>query len=371
MVTAPRTLVRYFCLHTTWSWSGVSAAWRGGDIREALRVARTSPTEVGSDADVGSDVVPAHKKMPVLFPLEVPRYGGVAPRGDAPDVLAFADDGRTLFAAHDGALFTTWTLESDESDQKSSLRWRLRGVSYSTRETLRDGGAHVFGEARDEDDDAFARGSGFAFGPHLDSSRKDRDRPSLLVALARAKPDHDESRRMTNREGSRTRLVVGVLDHTAGRGEAHRGAVFGTAEESFASPGRRRDSQPSGPGFEPVALAGARGGYAAVVGADGAVHVWDVVMGETLDAWYVDADGGGGARDGNRDAEREERETTAKNLRVAVASANGAELMVAVAFESGDDVVVETRRVCLPAEDARADAKDAKRRRVSGEGGRS
>ena len=53
--------------------------------------------------------------MPVLFPLEVPRYGGVAPRGGAPDVLAFADDGRTLFAAHDGALFTTWTLESDES----------------------------------------------------------------------------------------------------------------------------------------------------------------------------------------------------------------------------------------------------------------
>ena len=267
--------------------------------------------------------------------------------------------------------------ETDVLDP-SSLRWRLRGVSYSTRETLRDGGAHVFGEACGEDDDAFARGSGFAFGPHQ-SSRKDRDRPSLLVALARAKPDHDESRRMTNREGSRTRLVVGVLDHTAGRGEAHRGAVFGTAEESFASPGRRRDSQPSGPGFEPVALAGARGGYAAVVGADGAVHVWDVVTGETLDAWYVDADGGGdgggGARDGNRDAEREKREATAKNLRVAVASANGAVLMVAVAFESGDDVVVETRRVCLPAEDARADAradaKDAKRRRVSGEGGRS
>jgi hypothetical protein len=178
---------------------------------------------------------------------------------------------------------------------------------------------------------------------------------------------------MTNREGSRTRLVVGALDHTAGRGEAHRGAVFGAAEESFASPGRRRDSPPSGPGFEPVALAGARGGYAAVVGADGAVHVWDVVTGETLDAWYVDADGG--ARDGNRDAEREKRgKTTAKNLRVAVASANGAVLMVAVAFESGDDVVVETRRVCLPAEDARADAKDAKdakRRRVSGEGGHS
>ena len=372
---------------------GVSAAWRGGDIREALRLARTSRT-----SEVVSERLCA---PPVLFPLAAPRYGGVAPRGDAPDVLAFADDGRTLFAAHDGALFATWTLESDdESPRKpsrisektentenpetekekqkhvldpSSLRWRLRGVSYSTRETLRDGGAHVFGEARDEDDDAFARGSGFAFGPHLDSSRKDRDRPSLLVALARAKPDHDESRRMTNREGSRTRLVVGALDHTAGRGEAHRGAVFGAAEESFASPGRRRDSPPSGPGFEPVALAGARGGYAAVVGADGAVHVWDVVTGETLDAWYVDADGG--ARDGNRDAEREKRgKTTAKNLRVAVASANGAVLMVAVAFESGDDVVVETRRVCLPAEDARADAKDAKdakRRLVSGEGGHS
>ena len=348
---------------------GVSAAWRGGDIREALRAARTSTTEVVSeDADVVSDVVPAHKKMPVLFPLEVPRYGGVAPRGDAPDVLAFADDGRTLFAAHDGALFTTWTLESDESDQKSSLRWRLRGVSYSTRETLREGGAHVFGEARDENDDAFARVSGFAFDKR---SRKDRDRPSLLVALTRAKPDHDESRFVIR---SRTRLAVGVLDHTAGRGEAHRGAVFGAAEESHSSMASRRDSPPSGPGFEPVALAGARGGYAAVVGADGAVHVWDVVMGETLDAWYVDADGGGGARDGNRDAEREERETTAKNLRVAVASANGAELMVAVAFESGDDVIVETRRVRLPAEETRADAKDAKdakRRRVSREGGRS
>ena len=355
---------------------GVSAAWRGDDIREALRAARTSPTEVGSekDTDVVSDVVPAHKKMPVLFPLEVPRYGGVAPRGDAPDVLAFADDGRTLFAAHDGALFTTWTLESDESKSlidPSSLRWRLRGVSYSTRETLRDGGAHVFGEARDDENDAFARVSGFAFDKR---SRKDRDRPSLLVALARAKPDHDESRRITNREGSRTRLAVGVLDHTAGRGEAHRGAVFGAAEASRSSMARRRDSPPSGPGFDPVALAGARGGYAAVVGADGAVYVWDVVMGETLDAWYVDADGGGGARDGNRDAEREERETTAKNLRVAVASANGAELMVAVAFESGDDVVVETRRVRLFAEETRADAKDAKdakRRRVSREGGRS
>ena len=371
---------------------GVSAAWRGGDIREALREARTS--------QMASEVVSERMCAPPFqYPLAAPRYGGVAPRGDAPDVLAFADDGRTLFAAHDGALFATWTLESDDEspkekpsrktektetekdvlDDPSSLRWRLRGVSYSTRETLRDGGAHVFGEARDiQDDDAnVARGSGFAFGPHHESSRKDRDRPSLLVALARAKPDHDESR-----EGlRRTRLVVGVLDHTAGRGEAHRGAVFGAAEESFASPvaeTRRRDSPPSGPGFEPVALAGARGGYAAVVGADGAVHVWDVVTGETLDAWYVDVDDGGGrVRVGNRDAPppREERETTAKNLRVAVASANGAALTVAVAFESGDDVVVETRRVCLPAEDARADAradaKDAKRRRVSGEGGRS
>ena len=369
---------------------GVSAAWRGGDIREALRSARTS--------QMASEVVSERMCAPPFqYPLAAPRYGGVAPRGDAPDVLAFADDGRTLFAAHDGALFATWTLESDDEspkekpsrktektetekdvlDDPSSLRWRLRGVSYSTRETLRDGGAHVFGEARDiQDDDVVMRsGSGFAFGPHHESSRKDRDRPSLLVALARAKPDHDESR-----EGlRRTRLVVGVLDHTAGRGEAHRGAVFGAAEESrvchMASPARRRDSPPSGPGFEPVALAGARGGYAAVVGADGAVHVWDVVTGETLDAWYVDAS----TRDGNMDAEREEGETTAKNLRVAVASdfssANGAALMVAVAFESGDDVVVETRRVCLPAEDARADAradaKDAKRRRVSGEGGRS
>ena len=372
---------------------GVSAAWRGGDIREALREARTS--------QMASEVVSERMCAPPFqYPLAAPRYGGVAPRGDAPDVLAFADDGRTLFAAHDGALFATWTLESDDEspkekpsrktektetkkdvldDPSSQTFWRLRGVSYSTRETLRDGGAHVFGEARDiQDDDAnVARGSGFAFGPHHERSRKDRDRPSLLVALARAKPDHDESR-----EGlRRTRLVVGVLDHTAGRGEAHRGAVFGAAEESFASPvaeTRRRDSPPSGPGFEPVALAGARGGYAAVVGADGAVHVWDVVTGETLDAWYVDADDGGGrVRVGNRDAPppREEGETTAKNLRVAVASANGAALMVAVAFESGDDVVVETRRVCLPAEDARADAradaKDAKRRRVSGEGGRS
>ena len=369
---------------------GVSAAWRGGDIREALRLARTSQS---GTSEVVSERMCA---PPFQYPLAAPRYGGVAPRGDAPDVLAFADDGRTLFAAHDGALFATWTLESDDEspkekpsrktektetekdvlDDPSSLRWRLRGVSYSTRETLRDGGAHVFGEARDiQDDDAnVARGSGFAFGPHHERSRKDRDRPSLLVALARAKPDHDESR-----EGlRRTRLVVGVLDHTAGRGEAHRGAVFGAvSSESFASPvaeTRRRDSPPSGPGFEPVALAGARGGYAAVVGADGAVHVWDVVTGETLDAWYVDAS----TRDGNMDAEREEGETTAKNLRVAVASANGAALMVAVAFESGDDVVVETRRVCLPAEDARADAradakdaKDAKRRRVSGEGGRS
>ena len=108
------------------------------------------------------------------------------------------------------------------------------------------------------------------------------------------------------------------------------------------------------------------------MGADGAVYVWDVVMGETLDAWYVDADGGG-ARAGTGTRSGRTR-ATAKNLRVAVASANGAELMVAVAFESGDDVVVETRRVRLFAEETRADAKDAKdakRRRVSREGGRS
>ena len=54
------------------------------------------------------------------------------------------------------------------------------------------------------------------------------------------------------------------------------------------------------------------------------------------------------------------------NIRVALASATGfvqtehAHLTVAVAFESGDDVVVETRRVRLPAEDTRG-----KRRRVS------
>jgi hypothetical protein len=109
-----------------------------------------------------------------------------------------------------------------------------------------------------------------------------------------------------------------------------------------------------GSGFDPVALAGARGGYAAVVGADGAVYVWDVVTGETLDAWYVDA------------AADEKSPRDVNNIRVALASATGfvqtehAHLTVAVAFESGDDVVVETRRVRLPAEDTRG-----KRRRVS------
>ena len=89
------------------------------------------------------------------------------------------------------------------------------------------------------------------------------------------------------------------------------------------------------------------------MGADGAAYVWDVVTGETLDAWYVD-------------------EKTfffrgdVKYVRVALASATGfvqtehAHLAVAVAFESGDDVVVETRRVRLPGEDERG-----KRRRVS------
>jgi len=64
----------------------------------------------------------------------------------------------------------------------------LRGVSYSTRETLRDGGAHVFGEARDEDDDAFASlaGSGFAFG-NLDSSRGIRSRSTVAARRARAR----------------------------------------------------------------------------------------------------------------------------------------------------------------------------------------
>ena len=91
------------------------------------------------------------------------------------------------------------------------------------------------------------------------------------------------------------------------------------------------------------------------MGADGAVYVWDVVTGETLDAWYVDA------------AADEKKKTPRDDIRVAIASATGekiqiehAHLTVAVAFESGDDVVVETRRVRLPAEDKRG-----KRRRVS------
>jgi hypothetical protein len=232
-----------------------------------------------------------------------------------------------------------------------------------------DGAAHVFGEASDDeaerdDPDRVPRRTGFAFKSGA-FARNTRDRPSLLVALARAKPEERLSND-TPCDVSRARLAVGLLDHTAGRGEAHRGAVFGGA--SFFETGDALDEENDqetargsglgssrfGSGFDPVALAGARGGYAAVVGADGAVYVWDVVTGETLDAWYVDA------------AADEKSPRDVNNIRVALASATGfvqtehAHLTVAVAFESGDDVVVETRRVRLPAEDTRG-----KRRRVS------
>ncbi len=362
---------------------GVCALWRGDDVREALRRgAERSAEGTGYDGASENDDFP-----PVL--LAAPRYGGVAPRGDAPDVLAFADDGKTLFAAHDGALFATWTLteegkelsrdetNEDETNRLKSLEtrggcssWRPRGVSYSTRETVCDGAAHVFGEASDEeatprrdDPDRVPRRTGFAFKSGA-FARNTRDRPSLLVALARAKPEERLSND-TSCDVSRARLAVGLLDHTAGRGEAHRGAVFGGAsffetKDAFDEENDEETARGSGLGetrrfgseFDPVALAGARGGYAAVVGADGAVYVWDVVTGETLDAWYVDA-----AAD-----EKAPRD----DIRVAIASATGfvqtecAHLTVAVAFESGDDVVVETRRVRLPAEDKRG-----KRRRVS------
>ena len=353
---------------------GVCALWRGEDVREALR------REAGASE---TDDFP-----PLL--LAAPRYGGVAPRGDAPDVLAFADDGRTLFAAHDGALFATWTLTEEGNERSRDAAedgtnanaretrvrletrgvvssWRPRGVSYSTRETVCDGAAHVFGEASDEeterdDPERVLRRTGFAFESGA-FSRKTRDRPSLLVALARAKPEARLSNNTPPPDVSRARLAVGLLDHTAGRGEAHRGAVFGGAsffdagdardeeiDDAFARRGLGQGSSRFGSGFDPIALAGARGGYAAVVGADGAAYVWDVVTGETLDAWYVD----------------EKNNGDVKNVRVALASATGfvqtehAHLAVAVAFESGDDVVVETRRVRLPGEDERG-----KRRRVS------
>jgi hypothetical protein len=363
---------------------GVCALWRGDAVREALRKGAERSAFPGTGHDV---FIPSTDDFsPVL--LAAPRYGGVAPRGDAPDVLAFADDGKTLFAAHDGALFATWTLteegkelsrdetNEDETNRLKSLEtrggcssWRLCGVSYSTRETVCDGAAHVFGEASDDeaerdDPDRVPRRTGFAFKSGA-FARNTRDRPSLLVALARAKPEERLSND-TPCDVSRARLAVGLLDHTAGRGEAHRGAVFGGA--SFFETGDALDEENDqetargsglgssrfGSGFDPVALAGARGGYAAVVGADGAVYVWDVVTGETLDAWYVDA------------AADEKSPRDVNNIRVALASATGfvqtehAHLTVAVAFESGDDVVVETRRVRLPAEDTRG-----KRRRVS------
>ena len=366
---------------------GVCALWRGEDVREALR--RRAASWIASPSGTGEAFRASETDdFPPLL-LAAPRYGGVAPRGDAPDVLAFADDGRTLFAAHDGALFATWTLTEEEKElsrdaveneinanaretrvrleTRGVFSWRPRGVSYSTRETMCDGAAHVFGEASDEeterdDPERVLRRTGFAFESGA-FSRKTRDRPSLLVALARAKPEARLSNGTPPPDVSRARVAVGLLDHTAGRGEAHRGAVFGGAsffdagdardeeiDEAFARRGLGQGSSRFGSGFDPVALAGARGGYAAVVGADGATYVWDVVTGETLDAWYVD----------------EKNNGDVKNVRVALASATGfvqtehAHLAVAVAFESGDDVIVETRRVRLPGEDERG-----KRRRVS------
>ena len=44
--------------------------------------------------------------------------------------------------------------------------------------------------------------------------------------------------------------------------------------------------------FVPVALGGAAGGYAIVVGAKGQAFVWDVVTGVTLGKWVVGAGGG-------------------------------------------------------------------------------
>ena len=186
---------------------GVCALWRGEDVREALR--RRAASRIASPSGTGEAFRASETDdFPPLL-LAAPRYGGVAPRGDAPDVLAFADDGRTLFAAHDGALFATWTLTEEEKElsrdaveneinanaretrvrleTRGVFSWRPRGVSYSTRETMCDGAAHVFGEASDEeterDDPERPSPNRVAFESGA-FSRKTRDRPSLLVALA-------------------------------------------------------------------------------------------------------------------------------------------------------------------------------------------
>ena len=334
---------------------GVSAVWRRA-ARERLFRPETGPspgaTASGSDAP---EWLPVFFSPPVL--LAAPRYGGVAPKGVAPDVLAFSDDGRTLAAVHDGALFATWTRsDSDDADGTSaSPTWRLRGASYSTRETVCDGALHVFGEANDATDESANRAFGFAFGDGSgDEASRAGERPSLLAALARAKPEAGadvEARRAR----SKSCVRVGLLDHTAGRGEAHRGAVFGGATDDddvsalgLDSEEKNKKNPEEGSGFDPVALAGARGGYAAVVGADGAAYVWDVVKGATLDSWTV----GDGTEPG-----------PLRNVRVAVDVGRGS-LETAVAFESGDDVVVETRRVCFErAEETEAEPEETRSKR--------
>ena len=383
---------------------GVAALWRARDVREAIgaeaRAAAARPARASRELRVESAAggrrpeacVPEATNERNVTPFCVfapPRYGGVAPKGDVPDVLAFSDDGRTLAAVHDGALFATWTLDSadarpgkkTEEPAVSSPAWRLSGVSYSTSEMVCDSAAHVFGEASDAEEEDAEDAFGFAFGADASAAFEKgnpgkgntrTERPSLLVAVARAKPKtsaciggvarerphaHVPARAVAETRASGPRRVrVGLLDHTAGRGEAHRGAVFGEAtDDASAAFGSRQDSEPSGSGFDPVALAGARGGYAAVVGADGAAYVWDVVSGATLDAWTV------------VDASRPEAGTRrdVRNVRVALASARGV-LDVAVAFETGDDVVVETRRVRITTEETSAErtrACGSKRRR--------
>ena len=238
------------------------------------------------DEEFHRQLVTEERRVGVELPIS--RYAGVAPLGDAPTALRFSDDGETLTVVFDETTFVTYKVPPVELmpeivhgkarntsyDTSGLARWSLSGVSYSTKNRVQSM------RAFDASTSADAK-NGFVF---QDADAKTM--PTALVALASRK---SEGHGLADTGNNTPRVVVGVLDHTADRGEAPRGLVVGDCVAFDLSSLTEKNEKNE---FVPVALGGAAGGYAIVVGAKGQAFVWDVVTGVTLGKWVVRAGGG-------------------------------------------------------------------------------
>ena len=224
-----------------------------------------------------NEVLHGTREYHVGVTLKTARYGGVAPSADAPTVLRFSDDGNVLTAVFDETIFATYTVPKCEKIPGCAgiqNNWELRGVSYSTKERVHS--MRVFSEeAKNENSEESDKNSnGFRF-----ENAQRGATPSVLVALASKKPEGYTQ--VSSLNGVKPRVVVGVLDHTAQRGEAHRGLVLCDAVSFGENTTNDKNT------FVPVALAGTAGGYAVVVGERGETYVWDVGTGDTLGRWQI------------------------------------------------------------------------------------